>query len=120
MGTLWRGLMPAIVALPVLPVLSAAVGFKGYFDVSGVALAALGRPHWEPRTDGRRVRFLCVEVQTCPTPTVVEINGVLRTETLPVAFLRGPMSRQMYWALMGFVAKGMLSISRMMESQKSM
>ena len=44
------------------------------------------------RVDGQSVRFMCVAVERCPTPTAIEIKGVLRTENLPAAFVRGPLS----------------------------
>ena len=66
--------------------------WKGYFDVTSVGLPTLARPDWEMRVDGQSVRFLCVTAERCPSPTAIEIKGVLRTESLPAAFVRGPLS----------------------------
>lgn len=66
--------------------------WKGYFDVTSVGLPTLARPDWEMRVDGQSVRFLCVAAERCPSPTAIEIKGVLRTESLPAAFVRGPLS----------------------------
>lgn len=83
--------------------LSPALGeWKGTFDVTGVTLPGLksGPPQdrgwqesdWQARPEGQRVTFLCVAAERCPTPTAIEVKGVLRTEEFPVAFRRGPMS----------------------------
>jgi hypothetical protein len=66
--------------------------WKGYFDVTGIALPGLAQPDWQVRFDGQAVRFLCVAVERCPAPTAIEIKGVLRTESLPAAFARGALS----------------------------
>lgn len=66
--------------------------FKGYFDISGIEIPALGPPMWERRHNDRGQTYLCVETAKCPTPTAVEIKAVLRTEDLPAAFRTGPLS----------------------------
>ena len=66
--------------------------FKGYFDVTGISLPMLGQPAWQQRADGQTIRFICASSEICPLPTAIEIKGVLRTESLPAAFVRGPLS----------------------------
>lgn len=69
--------------------------FKGYFDISGIELAHLPTPTWQAQRAERGVRFLCLDAAVCPTPTAIEIKGVLRTEEFPAAFRQGPLSPDM-------------------------
>ena len=71
---------------------TALAEFKGYFDISGIEVAALAPPMWERRHNERGLTYLCVDTAKCPTPTAVEIKAVLRTEDLPAAFRTGPLS----------------------------
>ncbi|MEQ1717566.1 MAG: hypothetical protein ABL907_16575 [Hyphomicrobium sp.] len=71
--------------------------WKGNFDVTGVTLPALAQGLWQQgdwhaRPDNQSVRFVCTAAERCPVPTAIEIKGVLRTENLPTAFQRGPLS----------------------------
>jgi hypothetical protein len=64
--------------------------FKSYFDVSALRLDDLIEPDWAFRVEENRVRYLCVK--GCPSPTAIEIKGVVRGEKLPEAFDAGPLS----------------------------
>ena len=70
----------------------AAAQFKGYFDVSGLALAGLAEPHWARRMDGEQLRYLCIDQSACAMPTGITIKGVLRAENLDEALVSGPLS----------------------------
>jgi len=64
--------------------------FKGYYDVSGLEVPALATPTWGRRYENSRLRYFCVdEGAACRGVLAVEIKGVLRSESMPSAFLPG-------------------------------
>jgi len=82
---------PLLVLLAALSLPSIAhAQFKRYFDVSALRIEDLIEPDWAFRVEENRVRYLCV--QGCPSPTAVEIKGVVRGERFPEAFESGPLS----------------------------
>jgi hypothetical protein len=64
--------------------------FKSYFDVSALRVDELIEPDWAFRVEENRVRYLCV--RGCPSPTAIEIKGVVRGEKLPQAFETGSLA----------------------------
>ena len=72
--------------------LAAQAQFKGYFDIGALRIAELAEPDWAVRVEENRVRYLCLKEAHCPTPTGIEIRGIVRAEKLPEGFESGELS----------------------------
>lgn len=67
----------------------AAAQFKGYFDVSKLEIKELAEPAWARRVEDERLLYLCSDENICPTPTGINIKGVIRAEKLEDALASG-------------------------------
>jgi hypothetical protein len=84
-----RRILPVLLlAVCVLP-LTAQAQFKRYFDVGTLRIEELKEPDWAVRAEENHLRYLCM---SCPSPTAVQIKGVIRGESLPEAFENGALS----------------------------
>lgn len=72
--------------------LTAQAQFKSYFDIRALRIAGLTEPDWALRVEENRLRYLCLNAQRCPSPTAIEIKGVVRGEKLPDAFEAGELT----------------------------
>lgn len=70
----------------------AAAQFRGYFDVSNITIPEFKGVDWTAKTEDMRLRFVCVNFERCPLPTVVDIKGVNRADDLPAAFETGDIT----------------------------